>query len=79
MALVTFLADDPGPAEEGALAGRLFAKRRELGLSQRKAARSLLIDPGTWAGWELGARIAREAYRRTVEVSLEAPAQLHEN
>ena len=52
--------------DTGTLAGRLVSKRRELGLSQREAARSLGIDPGTWAGWELGARIAWEAHRRTV-------------
>lgn len=66
-ALVGFLGYDPEPVDEGTLAGRLVAKRRELGLSKLEAARSLRIDPGTWAGWELGARIAREAHRRAVE------------
>lgn len=65
-ALVAFLGYDPEPVEMGTLAGRLVAKRRELGLSQREAARYLAIDPGTWAGWELRARIAREAHRWTV-------------
>jgi transcriptional regulator with XRE-family HTH domain len=65
-ALVAFLGYDPEPVDTGTLAGRLVARRREHGLSQREAARSLGIDPGTWAGWELGARIAREAHRRTV-------------
>ncbi len=65
-ALVEFLGYDPEPADQGTLAGRLVAKRRALGLSQREAARSLAIDPGTWAGWELGTRIAREAHRRAV-------------
>ncbi len=37
--------------DQGALAGRLIAKRRELGLFQREAARCFAIDPGTWAGW----------------------------
>lgn len=72
-ALVAFLGYDPEPVEEGTLAGRLIARRRELGLSQREAACSLQIDPGTWAGWELGARIAREAHRRVVEGFLESP------
>ena len=72
-ALVSFLGYDPEPVETGTLAGRLVAKRRELGWSQRAAARSLGIDPGTWAGWELGARIAREAHRRAVEGFLESP------
>ena len=72
-ALVAFLGYDPEPVDTGTLAGRLVAKRRLLGLSQREAARSLQIDPGTWAGWELGARIAREAHRRAVEGFLENP------
>jgi transcriptional regulator with XRE-family HTH domain len=71
-ALVEFLGYDPEPADKGTLAGRLIAKRRELGWSQREAASSLAIDPGTWAGWELGARIVREAHRRAVEGFLES-------
>ncbi|MES2672410.1 MAG: helix-turn-helix transcriptional regulator [Pseudomonadota bacterium] len=66
-ALVLFLGYDPEPVDVGTLAGRLVGKRRELGLSQREAARVLGIDPGTWAGWELGARIVREGHRRAVE------------
>lgn len=73
LALVGFLGYDPEPVDEGTLAGRLVARRRELGLSQREAARSLQIDPGTWAGWELEARIVREAHRRAVEDFLESP------
>lgn len=65
-ALVVFLGYDPEPVDMGTLAGRLVGKRRELGLSQREAARSLRIDPGTWAGWELGARITTEAHKRAV-------------
>lgn len=38
--------DDPEPVDEVTLAGRLIAKRRELGLSQREEARSPQIDPG---------------------------------
>jgi transcriptional regulator with XRE-family HTH domain len=72
-ALVSFLGYDPEPVDHGTLAGRLVAKRRQLGLSQLEAARFLQIDPGTWAGWELGARIAREAHRRAVEGFLESP------
>ncbi len=58
-ALVSFLGYDPEPVETGTLAGRLVAKRRELGWSQRAAARSLGIDPCTWAGWEQGERVKR--------------------
>jgi transcriptional regulator with XRE-family HTH domain len=71
--LIQFLGYDPEPVDTGTLAGRLVAKRRQLGLSQREAARSLQIDPGTWAGWELGARITREAHRRAVEGFFESP------
>ena len=71
-ALVAFLGYDPEPIDEETLAGRLVAKRRLLGLSRREAARSLQIDPGTWAGWELGARIAREAHKRAVEGFLDS-------
>ncbi len=52
-ALVKFLGYDPEPVEERTFAGRLVAKRRELGCLPPEAARSLGIDPGTWAGWEL--------------------------
>jgi transcriptional regulator with XRE-family HTH domain len=66
-ALTAFLGYDPEPADTGTLAGRLVSKCRELGLSQREAARCLAIDPGTWAGWERGTEIKREAHRRAVE------------
>lgn len=65
--LVTFLGYDPEPVDQETLAGRLIAKRRELGWSQRVTALSLGIDPGTWADWELGEGIVREAHRRAVE------------
>lgn len=64
---VEFLGYDPEPVDHGTLAGRLVTKRRLLGLYQREAARTLQIDPGTWAGWELGARIKREGQRMKVE------------
>jgi DNA-binding transcriptional regulator YiaG len=66
-AFVAFLGLDPELVDTGTLAGKLVAKRRELDWSQRAATRSLGIDLDTWAGWELGARIAREAHRRAVE------------
>jgi transcriptional regulator with XRE-family HTH domain len=66
-ALVGFLGYDPELVDTATLAGRLLSKRRERGLSQGEAARSLGIDPSTWAGWQLGARIGREAHRRAVE------------
>ena len=56
-ALMGLLSYDPEPVDQGTLAGRLVAKRRELGLSQEQAALSIGVDPAaTWRGWELGAR-----------------------
>ncbi len=72
-ALVGFLGYDPEPIDTGTLAGRLLAKRRELGLSQREAARLIGVDPGTWAGWEKGDEIKREAHRKAMEGFLESP------
>ena len=66
-ALVAFLGYDPEPADQGTLAGRLVAKRRELGLSQREAARLIGVDPATWAGWERGERVKQERQRGKVE------------
>lgn len=65
--LLGFLGYDPEPVDTGTLAGRLIAKRCKLGWSQRAAARSLGIDPDTWAGWELGERIGREGQRKKAE------------
>lgn len=70
-ALVFFLGYDPEPPDKGTLVGRLVAKRRELGLSQLQAARSIGVDPATWAGWEKGQRIKREGQMRKVEGFLE--------
>jgi transcriptional regulator with XRE-family HTH domain len=66
-ALVAFLGYDPEPMSVETLAGRLVSRRRELGWSQSVAARSLGIDPSTWAGWEAGARVATEAHRQLVK------------
>lgn len=61
-AIIAFLGYNPEPIDEGTFAGRLVAKRRELGLFQREATRSLAM-----AGWELGARIARGAHRQIMK------------
>jgi DNA-binding transcriptional regulator YiaG len=53
-ALVGFLGYDPESIDMETLAEQLVAKRRELGISQREAARLIGVDPATWAGWELG-------------------------
>lgn len=43
--LVGFLGYDPEPVDAGTLAGRLVAKRREFGLSQREVAAPLALTP----------------------------------
>ncbi len=72
-ALVAFLGYDPESVDTGTLAGRLIAKRRELGLSQREAALLIGVDPATWRGWERGDRVKQERQRVTVEGFLESP------
>ncbi len=45
--LIKFLGYDPKPPNPKSIAERLAAKRRELGLTQRAAARKLGVDPST--------------------------------
>jgi len=52
-AIGQFLGYDPEPISN-LLPERLAAARRALGLSQRKMAGMLGIDPGTLQGWETG-------------------------
>jgi hypothetical protein len=71
---VGFLCGDPDPVDQGTFDGRLMAKRRELGPSKREAACSIQIGPGTWAAWELVARMTRKAHTRAVEMLLGSDA-----
>lgn len=52
-AIIQFLGCNPLPAASS-LAERLATARRALGLSQRKMAGKLGIDPATLMGWEAG-------------------------
>lgn len=52
-AIIQFLGYDPLPPT-GTLLERLTAARRVLGLSQRKMAEKLGVDPGTMQSWEAG-------------------------
>lgn len=52
-AIIQFLGYNPLPAASS-LAERLATARRALGLSQRKMARELGVDPATLMGWEAG-------------------------
>jgi transcriptional regulator with XRE-family HTH domain len=52
-AIIQFLGYNPSPASDS-LPERLAAARSALGLSQRKMAAKLGIDPATLMGWEAG-------------------------
>jgi transcriptional regulator with XRE-family HTH domain len=54
-AILQFLGSDPLPPAIS-LSERLAAARRELGLSQRKMAERLGVDPATFKNWEAGRR-----------------------
>ena len=64
--VVRFLGNDPFPPAPKTLADRLKAKRRELGWTQKTAARQLGIDPCTWSDWESGGTIMVKAHRQKV-------------
>jgi transcriptional regulator with XRE-family HTH domain len=50
-AILSFLGYDPFPPAQ-TLGDRLISARKLLGLSQRKLALSLRVDPGTLQSWE---------------------------
>jgi transcriptional regulator with XRE-family HTH domain len=52
-AIIQFLGYDPLPPAL-AFSERLASARRRLGLSQRKMAQKLGVDPATLMGWEAG-------------------------
>jgi len=52
-AIIRFLGYDPLPPADS-IPGRLAAARRRLGLSKRKMAEKLGVDPATLMGWEIG-------------------------
>ena len=52
-AIIQFLGYDPQPPADP-LSERLAATRKRLGLSQRKMAAKLGVDPCTVKGWEAG-------------------------
>jgi transcriptional regulator with XRE-family HTH domain len=52
-AIIRFLGYDPMPVAYS-IPERLAAARRRLGLSQRKMAARLGVDPSTLLGWEAG-------------------------
>jgi transcriptional regulator with XRE-family HTH domain len=51
--IIRFLGYDPLPPADS-IPGRLANERKRLGLSQRKMAEKLGVDPATLMGWEAG-------------------------
>jgi transcriptional regulator with XRE-family HTH domain len=72
-ALIAFLGYDPTPPTLTTIPERLAAKRRELGWSQKQAAKALGVDPCTWSSWECGGTIMIKAHRRLVAHFLGLP------
>ena len=76
-AIIQFLGYDAIPSGNS-VPERLAAKRRELGWTQLRAAKTLGIDPGTWSSWESGGTIMAVAHRRLVSSFLGiSEAELH--
>ncbi|UJP06722.1 MAG: transcriptional regulator, partial [Nitrosomonas sp.] len=69
--LIQFLGYDPALPNPSSIAELLLAKRRELGWSQKVAARNLGVDPSTWSNWECGGKIMMREHRRLVAMFLD--------
>ena len=61
-----FLGYDPVDHNPKSIAELLYFKRRELGWSQKIAARNIGVDPCTWSNWECGGTIMTHEHRRLV-------------
>ena len=68
--LIQFLGYDPALPNPSSISELLLAKRRELGWTQKVAARNLGIDPCTWSSWECGGTIMMREHRRLVATFL---------
>lgn len=64
--LIRFLGYDPVKLNPKSIAELLFAKRKELGWTQKIAARNLGVDPCTWSRWECGGMIMTHKHQRMV-------------
>lgn len=69
--LIQFLGYDPESPNSNSIADLLLAKRRELGWTQKVAARNLGVDPCTWSSWECGGTIMTHKHRQLVALFLE--------
>ncbi|MDO8272412.1 MAG: helix-turn-helix transcriptional regulator [Gammaproteobacteria bacterium] len=75
--LIWFLGYNPAPLEQAtSIADHLRAWRRNRGLTQKEAARSLGIDPSTWSNWENGGTIMCLNHRRLVASFLCIPEEI---
>lgn len=68
--LIKFLGYDPASTNPSSIAELLLTKRRELGWTQKVAARNLGVDPCTWSSWECGGTIMMHKHRRLVAAFL---------
>jgi DNA-binding transcriptional regulator YiaG len=71
--IIEFLGYDPTPCEEG-IPGMLRQWRRRAGLTIRRAAAALGVQPGTWTAWELSAAVPTPDSRRRINALLARPA-----
>jgi transcriptional regulator with XRE-family HTH domain len=63
--IIAFLGYDPCDRGSGTLGERIVACRQRMGLSQKKFARRLGVDPTTVARWERGeGRPSRKLWKR---------------
>ena len=67
--IIRFLGYSPYTTPQS-FSGRLKAHRRATGLSQKKLAKTLRVDPSTLARWERGERHPRKHYLRRIEALL---------
>jgi transcriptional regulator with XRE-family HTH domain len=66
LAIRRFLGYELEPVALTSLAEHLAAKRRQLGWTQKQAARTLGVDPSTWSVWEAGGTVMSKAHRLLV-------------
>ena len=75
--LIQFLGYDPeSPVEATSICERLKAWRRDRGITQKEAARSMGVDPSTWSSWEGGGTIVCLNHRRLVASFLHIPQEM---
>lgn len=68
--LIKFLGYDPVNLNPKSIAELLFAKRRELGWTQKVSAQNLSVDSCTWSSWECDATIMMLKHRKLVAAFL---------